>query len=221
MFFKPQAVRGITLIELLVVITIIALLMAIALPAIQGARMKAIELQEANNMRQLILAVHHHESTFGALPGPFTGGCGVDDGWSLSVLHAMGEVPVVHALDRDQPVENAFNLRVGENGRPPAFRAPTTDDDPFRIAALDNLAVKLEIRPTAFCFNGFLFHKKLSHLQTSHTAMFTCLNMAGPWLLSPEFYAINLPVNDRPQLIGLADGSVSRRSSLEGVITEP
>ncbi|MBA4030152.1 MAG: hypothetical protein C0478_04555 [Planctomyces sp.] len=63
--------RAFTLIELLVVISIIAVLIALLLPAVQQARESARRTQCRNNLKQLALAVHNFESTYGRLPsGP-------------------------------------------------------------------------------------------------------------------------------------------------------
>lgn len=65
--------RGISLVELLVSLGVIALLLAILLPAIHSARESARRVQCQNNLRQILIATQSHHAATNALPSLYNG----------------------------------------------------------------------------------------------------------------------------------------------------
>jgi prepilin-type N-terminal cleavage/methylation domain-containing protein len=102
--------RGFTLIELLVVITIVGILVALLLPAVQAAREAARRAQCSNHLKQLALAAQCYVDAHGVFPlGSFKQPPPVDP---CSDSHEHGILIALLPFLEQRPLFNAFNASV-------------------------------------------------------------------------------------------------------------
>lgn len=104
-----QRRSGFTLIELLVVISIIGMLVALLLPAVQQARAAARRAQCQNHLKQLGLALHNFASTYdGDFPliGIHAGDPGEYRSWAITLLPYLEQGNAFDSLKQDP----AFDL---------------------------------------------------------------------------------------------------------------
>lgn len=92
-----------TLIELLVVISIVAILVAVLLPAVQHARETARRAQCTSNLKQIALAIHLYQGTYRTYPPGYAAveGDPTDGkswGWSAMLLPFLEQQPLADRL---------------------------------------------------------------------------------------------------------------------------
>jgi prepilin-type N-terminal cleavage/methylation domain-containing protein len=136
MAMRRARARAFTLIELLVVIAIIGILIGLLLPAVQKVREAANRTQCFNNLKQLALAAHNHESTFGYLPdvgnGDFVAnlaGWTQPGGWSFQLLPFIEQEAMFRNGICTVPVKTY--LDPGRGGRAPTIPNDTAHGGHF------------------------------------------------------------------------------------------
>jgi hypothetical protein len=118
-----------------VVIAIIAILIALLLPAVQQAREAARRSSCKNNLKQLALALHNYEATYGLLPPgclhkPDPGGSLANHmgfSWGTMILPQLEQTNLSEQFDYHSPVFDAVNLTPREQHLS-VFHCPS---DPF------------------------------------------------------------------------------------------
>jgi prepilin-type N-terminal cleavage/methylation domain-containing protein len=123
---------GFTLIELLVVIAIIAILVALLLPAVQQAREAARRTQCKNNLKQIALAVHNFEGTYGFVPTSLRPPSNIAGSTEQSRVAVLTELlPYIEQDNIYKQYNKAINWNQGTNvplsqTRIPAYMCPSS-----------------------------------------------------------------------------------------------
>lgn len=143
---SPRLRSGFTLIECLVCVAIMAVMVAMLLPAIQNARESARATQCRSNLAQLGEAFHAYHLTQGALP------CGSIDrlspveaspdrflwGWAVQLLPYLGEQNRASGLNASLGVLAPENAAILER-IPPSLKCPSSSHfEPIGYAGCHN-----------------------------------------------------------------------------------
>lgn len=118
--------RGFTLIELLVVITVIAVLTALLMPAVQQARESARRTQCRNHLRQIGLALHNYHDQAGVFPPGWVvdaarlpaSAPGNSWGWSAFLLPQLDQSNLYGQLDLNRGFSGGLDIAGGTSGNP-------------------------------------------------------------------------------------------------------
>lgn len=112
---QPLARCGFSLIELLVAIAIIAILLAMSVPAVTRARETAKKTQCLNHLRNLTFALTEFDEANRRLPASgnyFDAGSGgaPHHSWAVSILPWVDQAPLYQQWDLDKPITDPVNV---------------------------------------------------------------------------------------------------------------
>ncbi|NQU11619.1 DUF1559 domain-containing protein [bacterium] len=183
---RPRWRTAFTLVELLTVVAIIALLIALLMPALRMAKQKAHATFCANNLRQVGVAIHaytgEHSGHFLGLYTPYWGKGG-GSGW-FSFLGRAGYFGQQISF-RKQHVDNRYG-GLTENWRWPLLRCPAEQTIDFMIPA--------------DYYSGVPYNNYLNeYITSSYDANFTMINITDcGWCYNCPCVAYNFTTPTAP-----------------------
>lgn len=127
-FTTGQTRSAAGLLEILVTIAIVAILIALFLPATRSAREPARRSQCKNNLKQIGLALYNYQEEHGALPPAYT----VDENgkplhsWRTLILPYLYQKPLYDSIDLSKPWNDPANAKAYATVLP-AYACPSTE----------------------------------------------------------------------------------------------
>lgn len=129
--------RGFTLIELLLVIAIIAILIALLVPAVMRVREEGIRTQSMNQMKQIMLAIHNYAGERNGRLPTYDGGARRDPNFEKPIFVAL-----LSYVDGGREYERGRHL--------PVYVSPA---EPSRAIALRELLASYAVNSRVFANN--------------------------------------------------------------------
>jgi prepilin-type N-terminal cleavage/methylation domain-containing protein/prepilin-type processing-associated H-X9-DG protein len=154
---RPPGRGGFTLIELLVVMAVIAILAAILLPVLAGAKKRMRSIVCINNLKQIQVAItlyaNDHEDFL--LPAEYHPGSGApyQEGWAATLV--LDNYLPAHASDTYTTLAEGNSVFRCPDGLPEVYSAnPTSRDDPEGAKAFPYVSERTGRKSYVNCWYG-------------------------------------------------------------------
>lgn len=163
--------RGFTLIELLVVMTVIGVLIALLLPAVQQAREAARRAHCKSNLKQIALGLHNYHDAFSIFPSgqyyclpntPCNAPAFVSDGWgwTASLLPFVDQAPLFNGFNFSLAMRDPHHAHLLATSLP-LFQCPSDATRKALLPPTVNTFLPERFATSNYCGNGGSFGNSL------------------------------------------------------------